>query len=933
MATNHLSPRLAESSKRIWSFAGREFDESRLELRVAGKVVELELKPLEVLVYLLQHSGEVVTKEQLLEAVWPGLNVVEGSLSTAVYKLRRALGDEDSRIVVTVSRVGYRLDGATQTEATRPSASPAPTKLEAGSVVPGRAQWRLQRPLDTSGSSEVWLAEHPKTGELRVFKFVSSLSRLRTLKREVTVFRFLRECLDNHSHLVQILEWNFEVEPYFLESEYGGPNLAEWAEHKGGVLNIPVDERLRVLSEICRAVGEVHAVGVLHKDLKPANVLVASLPNGNQRVRVADFGSAALLEPSRLEALGITRLGMTQTAALQPSSFSGTLLYLAPEVFSGKGASAQSDVYALGVMLYQMIVGDFRKPLSPGWEEDVADPLLREDIAAAVCGDPARRLRSPEELAIRLENLESRRAERTRIEAERQRQQIAERKQDEARVRRPWIALACILLLGLGASLYLLRGKPLQPPQPALKSVAVIPFQNAGSDHLYDYLSLPLADEVATTLSYASGLSVQPFLTTSQYARPGVDPRQAGAEMNASSIISGRFVGQGDQLHLTLEAIDVKTGRLLWADTLDASAHNMIELREKIVARTQGVLAAALGGSAYSIRKGTRPTNNEAYDLYLRALSMPLDSSTNMQAVAMLERSVGIDPNFAPAWLALGRRYYVEQRYGRGGEDMTERYTSAEARAVALDPDYIPAAANWIGVNVEQGEEAKAMQQAQELIRRHPDSSDAHYILNYAMRYAGLIDEAQRQCDIALQLEPRNTTSGVRSCSILPALRGDNQRAERYLRSDAGSDFSKAITLMGLLRAGNDKEALQLGAPHIAQWPSYDMLVLCAQHRPAAEITAIADKVQASVDPEANYLAAANLAFCGQTEKALSLLSKAVEGNYCSYPVMDSDPFFDKIRHAPEFLKIRTAAMACQQKFLTAWHGMQQASTERATGN
>jgi serine/threonine protein kinase len=932
MATNHLSPRLADTFKRTWSFAGREFDESRLELRVAGRVVELELKPLEVLVYLLQHRGEVVTKDQLLEAVWPGLNVVEGSLSTAVYKLRRALGDEDSRIVVTVSRVGYRLDGATQTEATRPSASPAPTKLEAGSAVPGRAQWRLLRPLDTSGSSEVWLAEHPKTGELRVFKFVSSLARLRTLKREVTVFRFLREMLDDRSYLVQILEWNFEVEPYFLESEYGGANLSEWAEHKGGVLNIPVNERLRVLSEICRAVGEVHAVGVLHKDLKPANVLVASLANGTERVRVADFGSAALLEPSRLEALGITRLGMTQTAALQPSSFSGTLLYLAPEVFSGKGASAQSDVYALGVMLYQMIVGDFRKPLSPGWEEDVADPLLREDIAAAVCGDPARRLRSPAELANRLDDLESRRAERSRIEAERQRQQIAERKQGDARVRRPWIALACILLLGLGASLYFLRGKPVQPPQPALKSVAVIPFQNAGSDHSYDYLSLPLADEVATTLSYASGLSVQPFLTTSQYALPGVDPRKAGAEMNASSIISGRFVGQGDQLHLTLEAIDVKTGRVLWADTLDAPAHNMIELREKIVARTQGVLAAALGGSAYTIKKGTRPTNNEAYDLYLRALSMPMDSSTNVQAVAMLERSVGLDPNFAPAWLVLGRRYYVEQRYGRGGDDMTERYTSAEARAVALDPDYIPAAANWIGVNVEQGDETKAMQQAQELIRQHPESSDAHYILNYAMRYAGLIDEAQRQCDLALQLEPRNATSGVRSCSILPALRGDYERAERYLRLDSGSDFSKAITLLALLRAGHDKEAVQLGAPHIEQWPSFDMLIPCAQRRPAAEITAIADKVQGSVDPEANYLAAANLAYCGQNDKAMTLLSKAVEGNYCSYPVMDSDPFFNGIRHTPEFLKIRTAGMACQQKFVTAWQGIKQASTVRDMG-
>ena len=93
-----------------------------------------------------------------------------------------------------------------------------------------------------------------------------------------------------------------------------------------------------------------------------------------------------------------------------------------------------------------------------------------------------------------------------------------------------------------------------------------------------------------------------------------------------------------------------KTGRVLWADTLDAPAHNMIELREKIVARTQGVLAAALGGSAYTV-KGTRPTNNEAYELYLRALSMPQDSGTNQQTLAMLERSVALDPNFAPAWL------------------------------------------------------------------------------------------------------------------------------------------------------------------------------------------------------------------------------------------------------------------------------------------
>jgi TolB-like protein/Flp pilus assembly protein TadD len=574
-------------------------------------------------------------------------------------------------------------------------------------------------------------------------------------------------------------------------------------------------------------------------------------------------------------------------------------------------------------MLYQIVVGDFRKPLSSGWEEDIADPLLREDIAAAVCGDPARRLRSPAQLAERLQNLDARRHERDRLEAERQQQQTSDRKRAEARARRPWIALALIMLLALSGSLYLLHRRSATASVPSLKSVAVLPFQNVGGDKELDYLRLALADELASTLSCARGLSVQPFLTTSKYARPGLDPRKTGAEMNAGSIVTGRFVGGGDQLHLTLEAIDVRTGRVLWADMLDVPAHNMIELREKIVSRTQGVLAAALGGSAYTIKKGTRPTNNDAYDLYLRALAMPMDSGTNAQALTMLERSVALDANFAPAWLHLSRRCYVEVSYGKGGSDMTECYTTAGARAVALDPDYIPAAANRIGVYVEGGDLVKAMQLSQDLVRRNPDSADAHYILNYALRYAGLVDEATRQCDLAFQIDPQNRTSGLRSCAIVPALHGDYRRTAEYLRVDEGSDFSKAILLLALLRGGNEREALWLGAPHIPRWPSYDMLIACAQHQPAADIAAMAARVGPSSDPEATYLAAANLAYCGQNDKALALLAKAVEGNYCSYPAMDWDPFFAGLRGTPEFARIRAAAMTCQQNLASEWRRLQ----------
>ena len=134
------------------------------------------------------------------------------------------------------------------------------------------------------------------------------------------------------------------------------------------------------------------------------------------QIKIADFGSASLFDPSRLHALGITNLGFTQTTSLDTQALTGTLMYLAPEVLAGQSPSASADVYALGVMLYQLAIGDFRKPLAPGWEAEIQDPLLREDIADAACGDPAKRLNSAADLVERLLTLEQRRIKRDELE-------------------------------------------------------------------------------------------------------------------------------------------------------------------------------------------------------------------------------------------------------------------------------------------------------------------------------------------------------------------------------------------------------------------------------------------------------------------------------------------------------------------------------------
>ena len=430
-----------------WTFGNAEFDEARWQLRVAGQDVELEHKPLEVLQYLLRHAGEAVTKDELLAEVWAGRIVVEAVLTNAVGKLRRALADEAQDIVMTLPRVGYRLAVPVSRKAVEflPDAS----RLEAGDAVPRRSNWKLETPLARTEGGEVWLARHAKTRETRVFKFSLAGKGLAGLKREVTVARLLRETLGERDDFIRVLDWDFEQAPYFIESEYGGLSLDRWPA-SGGIASVALERRLALFVQAAEAVGAAHGVGVLHKDLKPANLLVDG-EGPDARMRVADFGSSRLFDSGLLDELGITRLGLTQTQAI--SADSGTPLYLAPEVVAGQSATIKSDVYALGVTLYQWLVGDFRRPLAPGWESDIDDPLLRQDIADAANGDPDKRLETASALADRIRSLAARREKRALELAVQARIEEGEKRLAKARAQRPWmIAAMVVLVAGLGTT-------------------------------------------------------------------------------------------------------------------------------------------------------------------------------------------------------------------------------------------------------------------------------------------------------------------------------------------------------------------------------------------------------------------------------------------------------------------------------------------------
>jgi len=436
-----------------WRFDKTCFDEASQLLTIDGQTVELERRPLDLLSLLLAHAGEVVTKEEILDTIWSGRDVTEASLTKCVARLRQALGDTEHNIVRTVHGYGYRFAAKVTVEETgaAPAPPPATATFAPGDPVPHRRNWRLVERLGTGGYGDAWLGEQPLTHERRVFKFANDAAGLAALRREVTLGRLLREGLGPRPDLIRILDWNFEEPPTFIEtawSELG--NLAGWAASQGGATNLPLDMRLDLAAQIAEALSAIHGMAVLHKDLKPANVLMRLDEAGRPAIVLTDFGSGRALEPDRLDAFGITRPAPEITVE---DSTAGTVMYRAPEVSAGGAPTVQADIYAAGVMLFQLAAGDLRRPLAPGWEEHIPDPLLREDIGLAAAGDPARRLADAAELARRLRTLPARREAMARAVAEAAEAIRTRRALELARARRtPLIGLLGVSLLGFAVA-------------------------------------------------------------------------------------------------------------------------------------------------------------------------------------------------------------------------------------------------------------------------------------------------------------------------------------------------------------------------------------------------------------------------------------------------------------------------------------------------
>jgi TolB-like protein len=447
-------------------------------------------------------------------------------------------------------------------------------------------------------------------------------------------------------------------------------------------------------------------------------------------------------------------------------------------------------------------------------------------------------------------------------------------------------------------------------------TIAVLPLQNMNGDISVEFLRFALADEIANTLTYTRTLDVRPSAITRKFVANDVDPQQAGREVHVANVLTGHFLKQGDRLLITLEAIQVEGNKLLWQTNVTAPAQDLIALQAQMAAQIRQGLLPAIGAAGGFLDTGTRPKNAEAYDLYLHSLALPHDAGPNKDAIAVLEHVVGVDPTYAPAWEQLGLRCYYDADYSDGGEPMFQRSNKACERAIELDPNRVVAAGQLITNRVERGELGKAYQAAQALVKRRPESAEAHYVMGYVYRYAGMLEQAASECNTALALDPGNYA--FRSCAWAFMEMGKTERAADFVRLDAGSEWAAYAMPSILLREGKIREARE-AVKQMPSTPRYhrDLLESCLQLRPAADLDRIAHEAETNLptdpDPETWYYEGAILAYCGKKQAALHLLQSAVEQNYCAYANLLSDPLLAKLRTDTAFDEVLTSAGACQE--------------------
>ena len=796
--------------------------------------------------------------------------------------------------------------------------------------------YKILEKLGEGGQGTVYKAVDSKLGRTLVIKVLPA----ELTAREANLKRFEREArlasaLD-HPNICTIFDLNEINGIHFIAMQYiEGRNVRQLVNGRP----LSLESALSIALQTADALAAAHARGIMHRDIKAGNVMVT--PNG--QVKVLDFGLAKLLDDEAARTSGIHHTEITEVGVPY-----GTATYAAPEQARGDRVDSRADIFSTGVLLYEMLTGTW--PFQGQTAIEVRHAVLNDEP------EPLSKMR-PGRIPARLQSL----IDKALAKDPRNRYQKISHFADDLRaiIRE----LGSDSLPGIDESTIPVAPKHLKQESPVTralrwltrnksgdsssssrsagrsgdaqpspltslgdrdrKSVAILPFKNAGNDREIDFYQFSLADAVITELARVRSLVVRPSSVIVKYQNKTVDAAEAGRDLSVDAILTATFLRAGDRLRVTAQLLDVRTSEILWSERIDAEASDIIGVQDTIVQRiVEGLrlelspdekdeLARKTTADAAASEEYLRGRDCLATFIYHTILREHLDA-----AIEHFRRALEIDPNFALAYSALGSCYVNRVLKGLGQTGDHEKAKNAFSKALKLDPRLLEARMQMVFIYLTGGQKQKARTEVDLLRNEYPNDPGVWFVRAVVARLDGDYEKALRSFDRMVRLNPGERVLASYNRARIFMYQRQYEEASRELAQGAEIEpehpLIKVFTARVLYYKGEVEEAIKILQQVLQQSPQIDgvrpILAIClsaqGQHTKANEQLTPKVRQVAEADYDISYWLASAYLLQGRQVEALRWLETAISLGNENYKWFESDPNWADMHEDPRFVQL-----------------------------
>ncbi|HEX6127176.1 MAG TPA: protein kinase [Pyrinomonadaceae bacterium] len=810
--------------------------------------------------------------------------------------------------------------------------------------------YRILSKIGSGGMGDVWLAEDTRLERKVALKLLpaevaSNPERLQRFLREARATASL-----NHPNIAHIYEIGQSGETHFIAMEFvEGMTLSRYL-----ITNRPeLATILKIFEGVAEGLAKAHASGILHRDLKPDNIMVTQ----DGLVKVLDFGLAKLISRPETDVSQTPDSGITT-----PGAIMGTPSYMSPEQARGRTSEidSRSDIFAFGCVLFEALTGvkAFRgeDPVDtlikivrdPAPSMTAINPALPHDLQRIVrlCleKDPDDRFQSIKDVAIELRDVRRELSNPTGIaetipilhERYGKRLSALTDPDDTQRVTndsavatlrfpRSLIGPVALLLVGAVAALAIWYYLGPTIPTAQIGSIAVMPFENATGNAEIEYISDGLTEGLINSLSRLPDLSVKARSSVFRYKGKGVEVQRVGTELGVQAVLNGRLQQRGDDLLLSIDLVDAATGNQIWGEKYERKVEELSVLENEIARGVALGLRERLSGAEAQRIAKQNVADPEALRLYLRGRF-----HWNRRTIPDIERSIDYfqsaiakDPAYAPAYAGLADAYVVLPAYKpSASHDVYPKARSAAQAALRIDESLAEAHAT-LGVVLHEYDWkfTESEDEFKRALDLNPNYATAHHWYAELLLDLGRYDEAVGEIKMAQSLDPLSLIINTAVGTLLTASgRHDEAIVQLQKAIEMDANFARAHLRLAFAyedlgrfsdaAAEYEKHSISSGRP-IAEAVAEASQLKDAANRSGPEgywrkLIEIGEKRSDLRTPDAPIpvAQAARYARIGQREKALSILEKAYEQRGPGVLRLNLRAF-DPIRADPRFQRVR----------------------------